>query len=400
MNIFKSALFYLTLAFTLAFASPATALVHGALADEGLLFVDAEILERTVGVEIELAGLSDIAIQNLILKHFGGKIKSDDIVSGILFKTKMGNIKLKLEGQAWRYESNPLAYQQQLAKDLLSAPREVVFPPIKFNKHHTELENFVRELKSAGALGTSESRAVSFQVNVQMGLLTESQKNVDDLVNLMRAYLRPEHRAQIDKILNVPDIRKEFLNDFSPGFMKRLLDPAYRPTAREFYDDFIYRQSLEFLGDPYAWTDSIASVRYRLTSQGPERAVNKTVIKMSKLRISSLLILAFPDDQMSKWIAETGWVQGLPIVEFREFNNTFSASLYIKMALGITRAAQLYGYYSHDELMQKIMGVSAEKISSIRNQYSSRPAFHYFNLRNILSQRPEVCQKLLRAAIH
>ncbi|MCB0351252.1 MAG: amidoligase family protein, partial [Bdellovibrionales bacterium] len=290
------------------------------LHDEAHLFVDAAVKARTIGIEIEFAGVPDDVTIRLIKKHFGGRgSHSDEENMILLFNTKSGPVKLKVEGSAWRFESSGLEkiHDAQLEEDYKMAPREIVLPPLRY-EDLPKAQALLDDLKAAGAQGTSPELAISLQANIQMGDLLASQKNVDDLVNLMRVYFKKDHIKQSRALLNIPEIRQEFLQDLSPGFMKVLENPNYKPTARRLYDDFMYRQSLELLGHKNAWVLPISAVRKQLLEYDRDSIVVQRVVKMSKLRVSSLLLDAFREDPLSQVIIRSEWARPAPIVEFRE----------------------------------------------------------------------------------
>jgi len=330
-------------------------------------FVDSTIQERRFGIEIEFYGLPDSQIESLIIEHFQARLKSRTENGAAIFETPFGEVKLVIEGQAWRYENDPARYQKQLASDKVQAPREIVFPPL-FYKDIPRIEGLVRALKARGALGTDETHAVSTQVNVEMPLLTEDQRNVDNLVNLMKVYFNPEHAKQAQALLQIPVIRREYIKNFSDGFLQKLANPQYQPTARELFDDYFYRQSLEALGFRDAWSLPIQEARDLLLAQ--PNPVMPQILKMVRLRVSSLILLAFADDPLAEKILASRWIKPVPVVEYREFNTDFDIRSSIDRALGLTRSAQLYGNYDHDELIAQITGIIPQDLKRLRERKS------------------------------
>jgi hypothetical protein len=343
------------------------AVSHGQffLVSEGNSFVDDQARQKRLGIEVEFKGLTDTQISDLIKKSYPEAQVSGDIASGLTFKTRIGIIKVVIEGQAYKYENDPVKFHEQKARDLIEAPREIVFPPVTYDEI-LRIDHMINKLKEAGAKGTSPDLAVSLQVNLEMRELTD-QHNVKILLDMMRNYLRPEHRSQIDSLMQVPANRTAYILDFSPGFMKKLENPSYSPSPREFYDDFMYRQSFELLGHADAWTAEISDVRARLLAYAGEAAVVPRVMKMNKLRVSSLLLMAFPDDALTKRVIESGWARPMPVVEFREFNNDFKLLSKVRWSLGLARASEQFGAYDHDKLFSDLSGVGTADIKRMRD---------------------------------
>lgn len=99
--------------------------------DEGQLFVDSEIKKSTLGIEIEFAGISDETIVRLLKEHLEARViqlpNLDPLE--VAYQTKLGIVRLKVEGQAWRFENkDDEKFKAQLLIDAKKAPRELVFP--------------------------------------------------------------------------------------------------------------------------------------------------------------------------------------------------------------------------------------------------------------------------------
>lgn len=355
-------LFLLVTSFFLA-ASGARAQSY--LVTEGQSLMDETAREKRVGIEIEFKNVSDAEIRDLVLKHYPGAAVSGDIAGGLEFKTDIGTIRVVIEGSAYKYENDPVRYEEQKRRDLIEAPREIVFPPVTFDEI-PKMHRLFQDLKAKGALGTTADNAVSIQVNLEMRQLTNRQ-NVRYVLDLLRNYYSPEHRKHVEAMFTVPEKRREYILDPSPGMMRKLNDANYRPTPREFYDDFMYRQSLEFLGDKHAWSRPIEDAKRTLLSRQGEAAVVPQVMKMNKVRVSSLLLMAFPEDELTKRVIESRWARPMPVAEFREFNNDFDLLSKVRWAVGAARASELYGAYRHDELFSKLTGMGAGDIKRLRD---------------------------------
>ncbi|NDD90939.1 hypothetical protein EBZ37_02480 [bacterium] len=354
--------------------------------------------QSRMGIEVELTGLSPERVAQEVQSKLGGRIEKDfdltktnikghdaqglpiyDTIKTPIFVLKgssIGDVILKPD-----YNQITDAFDAEEAKK--SVVTEIVTNPIRMGEVE-KLQETLTHLKSKGGIGTTPDVAVATQVNVEWmgGKGNEAKWKAADLVNLLRSYTRPEHRAQIDPHLQVPGNRSPYLELFSKGFMKKLLDPSYNPNFREFYDDYIYRQSLERLGVKSAWSMPIEKAREQLISMG-DSAIVPQVVKQNPIRISSLLMHLFPNDHMSKLYDASGWAKARPLIEFREWNNDFTCVPQAKQALGLVEGAKRYGYYDHDKLLASISTMDEKAIQDVRKSVNEtgrngKSVFRYY----------------------
>ncbi len=333
--------------------------------------------QSRIGLEVEFHNLSiEQAIEILQSRLGGTLVKSTEVLKTtlaahdaagdpvykelknpvyILNGTKIGKVVLKAETN--QVDDRHLK-KQKVVLEVISDPIHVDDTKI--------FQTALDDLKKAGAKGTSPSAAVSIQVNAEIANGVKDEIKAKDIVNLLRSYYQPEHRKQIKEALNVPPNRRPYVSDPSPGFLKKLLDPNYNPSWREFYDDYVYRQSIELMRHSDAWTMPIEDARAALLSA--KNPVVPRVVKQTAVRISSLLAFKVPEDPMSKQMIESGWIKSGPYIEFREFNNDFNVEKPVKQTLGLVRAAREYGYYDHDALLAELSGVEKETIQKLRDQ--------------------------------
>gem|GEM_PF-933985 len=336
-------------------------------------FFEPEDRFKRIGIEMEMSGLGFGELERHLAKYFD--IRSSKKISDVETHLQIdeGVIKLKVEGQAWRYEEDPVQYARQLAEDLKIAPREVVFPPLTYQRA-IRLQDFATDIEAAGAIGTRADHAVAFQVNYEFGPLREDPRRVRDLVDLLRTYYDPANMRQIDDALQVPEMRREFLNDLTRGFRKKLFDPSYTPDLQEFFEDYLYRQSAELFGFREAWTAPISKLS-KLLGQLKD-PVHPTILKMQRVRVSSLLLEAFPEDPLVKRVIESRWAVPAPIIEFREFNMVFkNVDRDIRTCIGLVNSVKKYGYYRYDRLMSALSGVPASDFPRIRRKVKEGKPF-------------------------
>lgn len=330
------------------------------------VFYDDRAGGLRAGIEVELTGISAETVADVLQKKFGGELKkATDIPTPFLFQlinSSIGTVILKEESN----EISERATEPSGRRQIL----EIVTEPVG-SREIGELQGALDELRRLGALGTSETNAVSIQVNLDVEEASaETQTRV--VVDLLRSYLSPEHRRQIEDRLNVPAIRRVFVGGVSAGFKKRLLDSDYHPTPRQFFDDYLYRQSLELRGDSEAWSLPIHEARARLLSL--KDPVVPEVVKLTSLRISSFLMNLFPNDPLTARIVLSGWARSGRYLEFREFNNDFDVLTAYRRSLGLYIGAKRYGYYDHDRLLSELSGMPEATIRELRAAFLSGTA--------------------------
>jgi hypothetical protein len=346
-------------------------------------FFDPKDTKRA-GIEVEFMNISLEDSAKAVQKSLGGTlhkssytqlttIKGYDSAGKPLYNTMeipfyelkgsaAGNIVMKLESN--QVSDTEMAKSKDVVIELVTEPiggKEPTLPVVE------KLQGAIDELAKAGAIGTQGKNAISTQINVEIGGGDKAKIKVMDTVNLMRSYFRPEHRKQINDRVPVPKVRQEYVDVYSPGFMKKLLDPNYAPKDwQELFDDYIYRQSLEKMGVRGAWTMPIKDAKKKLLAM--KNPIEPHVVKQNALRATSLMAYMVPDDPMTKIMIDSGWIKPYPIVEFREFNNMMDVVGPLKQTFGLVSAAEQYGYYDHDRLMEELSGVRAEEIKQLRER--------------------------------
>jgi hypothetical protein len=347
-----------------------------------------------VGIEVEFTGLSLTETLKIVQGFGGGQVTKKDKkikttlkeinASGMVFNeaiipewviqtTNMGEITIKVDNN--QVDDNSTLNPQDTVLELVTSPIR--------KAQILKLQEVISALKNHGAKGTADGEAVSIQYNTEINAGNLASYKWQSLIDLMRVYLNPRHREQIDAHLEVPDFRKDYISLYSKGFQARLFDPQYKPTSRELFDDFFYRQSLELLGHRDAWDIDIKTAQQILLSQ--KNPVVPLVVKQNKLRISSLLAMAFPEDPITKIYISSGWINPAPLVEWREFNNDFNVVDHYREVMGLMYMTKRYGSFDHDTLMSQLSGIEEPMIRDLRKQSfaqiknNSKPTlFRYF----------------------
>lgn len=311
------------------------------------------------GIEIEMVNMSQQNVTNILLQQIGGTAVRIDNKTIKISNSKIGNVEVKVEVN--ETSDDPTIDWSKNADAVI----EVVTDPITFEQI-APLDLALEALHKNGALGTEKSNPVSIQVNYGMVQEGSVDTKAHELLSILRNYFSPNHQKQIKDVLQVPKNRWAYLRDYSPGFMNRVFDPAYNPTAEDLFFDFFYRQSLELSmnGDPAAWTMTKQAVKQKIAEL--KFPVHVQVIKLNQLKIASLLLYWFPQDTYSAAILKHGWVKAAPLIEYRNANNDFKVADKVKQATGIYLSSKKYGYYDHDKLMSQLSNVAEKDIGNLR----------------------------------
>lgn len=295
-----------------------------------------------VGLEVELTGLGQEQISNILHEFLGGTVqikkkshrmldeqgrpKQWDIQIFKHKQTKIGSFRVELDDNGTGLEDFD---KHKVVVELVTTPLQ----PAAVE----EFSKALIHLQQKGARGVDSGEPLSIQLNLQVGDGTRESVSMDGLLAFLRNYFSPTHREILEQYYHVPANRRDYIGEYTPGMMKRILDPDYKPTKRQLFDDFMYRQSLELFGYENAWTMELelvkALVQTRVEKQGLE--VLLPIMKWNNLRLSSLMMFLFPDDWISQYLDSTWWFKALPIMEVREPSSDFRLREYYRTIVGL-----------------------------------------------------------------
>lgn len=339
-----------------------------------------------IGIEVEFTGISVEEAVRIVQRAIGGSVdykqvpwpmmimESDGRIHEVTLMQNRGEIGGNSTGEkiVIKPEFNDTSgittrenIKTKVVIELLTSPGPIQFPGV------LELQKALDALLEKGAIGTRYDVAVSLQVNVEIGGGKRKKFVAKNIVNLLRNYMRKEHRRQIMDRYNVPEARLQYIQPISPGFMARLLDPGYSPTLEQLKDDAIYRQLKEFLGErERAWSAPIEEIRREVMAYIIETdAFNSKdsplfrVIKFSPLKVASLLLYAFPNDPLAKLAVKNLWIKLIAAVEFRDRNNDFKVVRAVQEAVGMVRASETFGSFLYDPAKNPAQDVDFSRIT-------------------------------------
>ncbi len=310
---------------------------------------------QRIGLEVELTGLTQQEIGEELQKALGGTLKWVTIMED------------NLNSQTRKIETYPVhelhLVNSSMVADVIIKPEdnvtenadmaeqkartriyEIVTPPIYYEQA-IPLQAALESMQLKGAQGTKDGHAVAIQINIEMGQGDPKKISALKILAILRNYLKPEHRASIAYELQAPAFRQMYLGLYTPGMMSRILDTHYRPSNKQFFFDFMYRQSLELFGVREAWIMPEAQARKVLQSILAQRPFDEIlpVMKWNYIRASAVLMFLYPKDWLSRYLHSTTWFHQYPILEFREANSDFLLLKRLKQFLGIVQYSETHG---------------------------------------------------------
>jgi hypothetical protein len=304
-----------------------------------------------LGIEIEFSGLSQMTTAQVLAHSLGGEIQSI-VNSDYSYEPHTGQrqtyatqelhiLNSRIGKIIVKPEDNGVDDASLEEKLLASQVLEIVTEPIDYNEIQL-LQKALDLLKLLGATGTSEHNPVAIQVNMEIGRGQREAISSHDIISILRTYFLPNHYLDIIEELQPAPQRQEYLGLFTPMMMQRLWDPDYRPNNYGFYLDFMYRQSLELLGQPQAWNWSEERVRGELPKLLRQRSFQKLlpIMKFNDIRVSAVLMFLYPDDWLSQYLKSTGWFHQYPVLEFRAANSDFQLLKRVRQFVGLTQYSE------------------------------------------------------------
>lgn len=305
------------------------------------------------GIEIEYTNVSIEESARIAQRVLGGKIivskTSENLDMRIIQGSKIGDLKIKVE-------TNQTG---ETISDKSDWVYEIVGPPLTF-KENLHLQEFLAQLKIAGARGSEGNQPVSIQTNTEVNFRGPSRPITDADVELEFMVMRNFY-LNFDKIMEelspVPS-RLKYIQPISPGMLKRMKDPSYQPDAKHILDDYIYRQSLELSGNHQAWNLHITEVKKIIKKMG--YPIIRRVVKLNPYRFSSMLMERFPNDPYFAEYLKYTWTFSAPITEQRARNNDFDLVSAMKQIVGLRNATIKHGLFLFNTHTGKIESLRAE----------------------------------------
>lgn len=212
---------------------------------------------RRVGFELEFAGLDLRRTVGLLEQVYGETAHSSSLAEARLTHPRWGEFKVEVDSELakslarararmreearGRGELKAPADYDPLAEWLVNlttelVPVEVVCPPVDVD-HLTDLNPLVDSLRSAGALGTSESLLYAFGVHVNTEIPSLDAQTVARYLRafaLAQDWLVEVHRVDLSRRI------APFIDLYSGGYRRKVLGYDDNVSMESIIDDYLH----------------------------------------------------------------------------------------------------------------------------------------------------------------
>ena len=198
---------------------------------------------RTVGVELEFIGPNAEAAAAALAGAFGGRVEQRDPHAFVVAGSRFGDIVVELDARyAHPDKMEPAlgAFGPKLASWVGAAaqyfmPCEIVTPPVPIDRLH-EVDDIVEVLRGIGAKGTQDGALYAFGLHFNP---EAPRLDADTVAAILKAFvlLNAWLRREV-----APDPTRSFLgfaDPFPEPYVRRLIDPGYRPALPRFIDEYL-----------------------------------------------------------------------------------------------------------------------------------------------------------------
>ena len=215
--------------------------------DRPPIMTNAEGRIRTVGVEIEFAGLTAEAAAKALSLSFGGGVNQKDPHAFMVKNSRLGDLAVELDLRSAHPGKGKTLLDSmgaKLASWFGSAvrhviPCELVTAPLSIDRLH-EVDRAVAVLREAGAKGTQDGALYAFGLHFNPEVPSLEARSI---VSILKAFvlLNPWLRRQV-----APDTTRfllGFADPFPQDYVRRIAAPDYWPNVPEFIEDYLAANS-------------------------------------------------------------------------------------------------------------------------------------------------------------
>lgn len=207
---------------------------------------------RTVGMEIEFAGLQLEEAAEIIKSCYGGKIEKQHRYHYDIVETRYGQFEVELDARILKKMAVNDSFRKfgieideqklmESVEDILDkvamtiVPLEIIMPPVKIREMEA-MEELRRQLQIHRAEGTGTSWVHAFGMHIN---IETPDLNTQTLLNYLRAFLLVY--PWLLKRLKVDISRRisPFVDPFSTSFTEMILDVDYSPDRQQLIEDYL-----------------------------------------------------------------------------------------------------------------------------------------------------------------
>ncbi|MET0342782.1 MAG: amidoligase family protein [Polyangiales bacterium] len=210
-------------------------------------------VERRVGLEVELGGLSLPDTLSVVHAVLGGRVQTTSRAVGAVHDTPWGKVGVEYDHSILRdrgylhalarlglIEHPDSDFAQVVEESLLKVaaeivPVEVVTPPIPWSRLE-RLDPLWAALRAAGAKDTHASLLYAFGLHLNPEL---PALDASTLLSFMRAFLLLEDWLGAVSRLDISRRVSPFIRAFPEAYRRMVLAPAYAPDDARFATDYL-----------------------------------------------------------------------------------------------------------------------------------------------------------------
>lgn len=208
--------------------------------------------QRTVGLELEFAGIKIETATEIIRSLYGGELKKEHRYQFEILESNLGDFKVELDARILQKMASQNIFKQlginieekaigksiegvvdKLAKTVV--PLEIVMPPVSIRKLHL-FEELRRELQENRAEGTSTSLVHAFGMHINI-------ETPDMETPTLLRYLRSVVLLYpwLLKVLKIDIARRvsPFVDPFPAKYVQKILERSYNPGREQLIKDYL-----------------------------------------------------------------------------------------------------------------------------------------------------------------
>jgi hypothetical protein len=212
--------------------------------DRPPILTNAEGRMRTVGVEIEFAGLTAEAAAKALASSFGGGVNQKDPHAFVVKRSTLGDIAVELDLRYVHPERPNTTFMHNVGAKLASwfgsavrhiVPCELVTAPVPIDRLQ-DVDSALAVLRRAGAKGTQDGALYAFGLHFNPEV---PRLDADTIASMLKAFvlLNAWLRRQV-----APDTTRHllgFADPFPQDYVRRIAAPDYTPDIPMLIDDYL-----------------------------------------------------------------------------------------------------------------------------------------------------------------